>query len=302
MQNARPILVAGNTGQLARAMAALAADARLPVVTIGRPELDLTDAGSIDRIVAARAPRAIVNAAAYTAVDRAESEAAAALAINRDGAAKLAGAAARLGVPFIHVSTDYVFDGTKAAAYREDDRASPLNVYGRSKREGEIAVLQAAPDAVVLRTSWVYSPYGQNFVKTMLRLAATRDHVRVVDDQRGAPTSAADIAGAIVKIVGQVERNGPFGGIYHLTAAGETTWYGFAAAIFASWARRGGKVPALTAIKTKDYPTPAARPANSLLDCSKAALAFGVRLRPWQQALEQCLDDLENANLEAQSC
>ena len=169
---------------------------------------------------------------------------------------------------------------------------------------GEIAVLDSYPAAVVLRTSWVYSPYAQNFVKTMLRLGQTRDLVRVVDDQYGAPTSARDLAQGIIEIVDQVQadKDESRGGIYHLTAAGVTTWYGFAKAIFAEWASRGGRVPKLEAIKTADYPTPAQRPANSQLDCSKAARVFGIRLLPWPEALKACLDELASGEMSIQPC
>jgi dTDP-4-dehydrorhamnose reductase len=211
----------------------------------------------------------------------------------------LAAAAARRGVPFIHVSTDYVFDGRKEAPYREEDVPSPLGAYGRSKLEGEAAVRAACPAAVILRTSWVYSPYGQNFVTTMLRLAETHDTVRVVDDQHGAPTAAADLAGAILDLAERLTGDPGTGGVYHLAGAGETTWRGFAAAIFAGWARRGHRVPRLEAITTAQYPTPAHRPANSRLDCSKIARVFGLRLPPWQTSLERCLDELAGACVEA---
>jgi dTDP-4-dehydrorhamnose reductase len=206
-------------------------------------------------------------------------------------------------VPFIHVSTDYVFDGRKDGAYVEEDAASPLGVYGRSKLEGESAVRAACPAGVILRTSWVYSPFGQNFVTTMLRLAETREKVQVVDDQHGAPTAAFDLADAILDLVEALAaaRDREAGGIYHLAAAGETTWHGFAAAIFAGWARRGRRVPALEAITTAQYPTAARRPANSRLDCSKAARAFGLRLPPWRSSLERCLDELALARAEAQA-
>jgi dTDP-4-dehydrorhamnose reductase len=235
-----------------------------------------------------------VNAAAYTFVDGAESEPDRAFGVNRDGAARLAAAAAKLEIPFIHVSTDYVFDGCKASPYREDDVVSPLSIYGRSKLEGEIAVRNAYPDSLVIRTSWIFSPFGQNFVKTMLNLAETRDVVRVVDDQRGAPTAARDLAGAILAILEQTVGNqdSSRAGVYHLASAGETTWYGFAAAIYAGWARRGRHVPALKPITTVDYPTPARRPANSRLDCSKIERIFGIRLPLWHQSLERCLDEL----------
>jgi dTDP-4-dehydrorhamnose reductase len=301
---AQPILVAGKTGQLARCLAAEARRRDSALVALGRPELDLTGAESIAHVVAAHAPRAIVNAAAYTAVDKAEAEPALAMAVNRDGAEALAVAAARRGVPFIHVSTDYVFDGRNQAPYREDDVPCPLGAYGRSKLEGEAAVRAAYPAAVILRTSWVYSPFGQNFVATMLRLAATREKVQVVDDQHGAPTAAGDLARAILDLIEQLtapQAADRIGGLYHLTNAGETTWYGFAGAIFAGWARRGHRVPALEPITTAQYPTPARRPANSRLDCGKIARVFGLRLPPWQTSLERCLDELASARAEAQA-
>ena len=291
----QPILVAGRTGQLARCLAEEARGRSSALVALGRPELDLARPELLAQAVAAHSPRAIVNAAAYTAVDKAEAEPALAMAVNRDGAGALAAAAARLGVPFIHVSTDYVFDGRKGTPYREDDAPSPLGAYGRSKLEGEAAVRTACPDCVILRTSWVYSPFGQNFVATMLRLAATREKVQVVDDQHGAPTAAGDLAVAILDLAAQLtaERSANrTGGLYHLTNAGETTWYGFAGAIFAGWARRGHRVPALEPITTAQFPTAARRPANSRLDCSKIAGAFGLRLPAWQSSLERCLDEL----------
>jgi dTDP-4-dehydrorhamnose reductase len=297
-----PILVAGKTGQLARSLAEEGRLRGVPLIAQGRRHLDLADAGSVDRAVAAAAPRAIINAAAYTAVDQAEAEPALAFALNRDGAARLAAAAARRGVPFIHVSTDYVFDGTKDAPYREDDAPSPLGVYGRSKLEGERAVRDACPAGVVVRTSWLYSRYGRNFLTTMLQFGETREVVRVVDDQHGAPTAARDLARAILDLVERM--NGAHGqgyaaGLYHLTARGETTWHGFAAAIFSGWARRGGRVPRLQPITTGDYPTVARRPTNSRLDCGKIERAFGLRLPVWQDALESCLDEIAQARVEA---
>ena len=290
----RPILVVGKAGQLARSLADLAAEFELPLVALGRPDLDLQQPDKIKRFVDHLAPSAIINAAAYTAVDRAEFEPESALAVNRDGAAQLASAAARLRIPFIHVSTDYVFDGRKGSRYQEIDVPSPLGAYGRSKLEGERAVCNAYPAALVLRTSWAYSAHGQNFVRTMLRLAETREVVSVVDDQYGAPTATNDLARAIFDILTQfdIDKYIPRAGIYHLTATGETTWHGLAAAIFAGWARRGGRVPTLVRIGTADYPTPARRPANSRLDCAKIERAFGIRLPEWQLSLELCLDEL----------
>ena len=299
------ILVAGKTGQLARCLAEEARRRGRALVALGRPELDLARPELLAKAVVAHIPRAIVNAAAYTAVDKAEAEPSLAMAVNRDGAGALAAVARRLGVPFIHVSTDYVFDGRKAAPYREDDLPSPLGAYGRSKLDGEAAVRAACPAGVILRTSWVYSPFGQNFVATMLRLAATREKVQVVDDQHGAPTAAPDLAAAILDLAEQLTAQRAdtreTGGIYHLTNAGETTWYGFAGAIFAGWARRGHRVPTLEPITTAQYPTPARRPANSRLDCSKIARVFGLRLPAWQTSLERCLDELASAQAEAQA-
>ncbi|HEY7548347.1 MAG TPA: dTDP-4-dehydrorhamnose reductase [Hyphomicrobiaceae bacterium] len=301
MSEERPILVAGRAGQVARCLVEAAARKGVRLVAVGRPDLDIGDARSIAEAVAATRPGLIVNAAAYTAVDKAESEPEQAFAINRDGAVRLAVAAAAARIPFVHISTDYVFDGRKPTPYSEDDATAPLGVYGRSKLEGETCVREACPGALMLRTSWIYSPYGQNFVRTMLRLAETRDVVRVVDDQHGAPTSAADIASAILALAPQLLAGGG-GGLYHLAADGVTTWYGFAAAILAGWKARGRRAPVLEPIATAGYPTAARRPANSRLDCSRIARDFGIRLPPWQQSLAVCLDALAAAPTEASSC
>ena len=290
----RPILVAGKSGQLSRSLIDVGEQRAIPVVAVGRPEFDLENAGSIDRVVNAVLPSAIVNAAAYTAVDMAESEPERAFAVNRDGAGRLAATARRLRIPFVHVSTDYVFDGRKASAYCEDDVPFPLGIYGRSKLEGERAVMDANPDALVFRTSWIYSPYGTNFLKTMLRLADTRDVVRVVDDQYGAPTAAIDLGRAIVDALVRVLEREARGraGVYHVTAAGETTWYGFAKAIFAGWRDRGHRIPQLEAITSADYPTRVKRPGNSRLDCEKFQRVFGICLPLWSTSLGPCLDAL----------
>jgi dTDP-4-dehydrorhamnose reductase len=300
----RPILVAGKTGQLARCLVDVAEQRGLPIIAVGRPEFDLEDSGSIDRAVDAALPRAIVNAAGYTAVDRAESEPERAFAVNRDGAERLAATARRLQIPFLHVSTDYVFDGRKSSAYFEDDIPCPLGVYGRSKLEGELAVMDTNPDALVFRTSWVYSPYGTNFLKTVLRLADTRDIVRVVDDQRGAPTAAIDVASAIVDALAQVNEKTvqTRAGIYHMTAAGETTWCGFARVIFSGWHDRGHRVPVLEPIASADYPSLVERPANSRLDCGKIDRVFGIRMPLWSASLEACLDIIAAAQKEEQPC
>src|SRR6185437_10048745 len=212
---------------LARSLAAQAGRRGTPLQAIGRPQIDLVRPESIHAVLSAVRPRAIVNAAAYTAVDRAETDSANAFAINATGAGCLADAAARFGIPLIHVSTDYVFDGRKGAPYVEEDRASPLGVYGASKLAGETAVRRAHPAATILRSSWLYSVWPPNFVTTMLRLVSERPVLRVVDDQRGNPTSALDLAGAILDLLDRSECRGA---VYHLSGRGETTWHGFAEA------------------------------------------------------------------------
>jgi dTDP-4-dehydrorhamnose reductase len=293
-----PILVVGQSGQLAQCLREAGARHAVSLVTMGRPELDLEDAASIDAVMRELHPLAVINAAAYTAVDAAEQDADRAFAVNRDGAARLAQGARKLGAAFVHVSTDYVFDGRKQEPYVEDDPVCPLGVYGQSKLAGERAVLDAHPDAVVLRTSWVYSPFGNNFVKTMLRLARSHPLVRVVDDQRGTPTAAADLAFTALAIADQLIDGPKAGGIYHASAFGPTTWHDFAAAIFAGLQKRGTVAPVLQAIKTSEYPTAAARPANSVLDCTKLAQTFGISIPHWSMALDRCLDTLCGAKQE----
>jgi dTDP-4-dehydrorhamnose reductase len=286
------ILVAGAQGQLARALREAAATVGDVAVTVaGRPTLDVTDAASIARALDAAAPDLVVNAAAYTAVDKAETEVEAALAINRHGAGALAQAAAERICPIIHVSSDYVFDGEKAEPYTESDPTNPLGAYGRSKLAGELAVAAANPHHIVLRTAWLYDASGHNFLNTILRLAKARPQLDVVADQHGSPTYAPHLARAILVIARQLERGAgpPAWGIYHATSRGETTWHGFASAIVASGAARLGtpRVRVLP-ITAAQYPLPARRPANSRLDCSKLACAFGVRLPTWQQGLAAC--------------
>lgn len=293
-----PIFVAGATGQVAQALVEAARRRDVPLVAYGRPLIDLERLEGLGAAVVATRPVAVVNAAAYTAVDKAEGEPERAFAINRDGAAALARAAAVLGVPFVHLSTDYVFDGAKDAPYVESDPTGPAGVYGRSKLEGEQAVLAAHEKAIVLRTAWVYGPHGNNFVRTMLRLAGERDGLRVVDDQRGSPTAAPDIAEGILSILDVVERSGwqrEFAGVYHLAGTGETTWCGFARAIMAEAAARGARAVPVEAIGTADFPTPARRPANSRLDTTRLAEVFGVRLPPWHDSLADTLDRLIGA-------
>jgi dTDP-4-dehydrorhamnose reductase len=289
------VLIAGRTGQLATELLD-----RLPrdghaVVAREAPELDLTDPASIARTMEETAPHAVINAAAYTAVDKAESQRDLAFAVNATGAGLIAGAAAAQGLPFVHISTDYVFPGDGGAPYAEDAATGPTGVYGESKLAGERAVLAANPRSVILRTAWVCSPHGQNFVKTMLRVGQERETVSVVADQHGAPTFAADLADAIARmlprLVAAPAGSGDFG-VFHLTGTPHTTWHGFAAAIFEGAAARGLRVPRLSAITTADYPTPARRPADGRLDCGRIAEVHGIQPADWRLSLSSCLDRL----------
>lgn len=294
MPAVRPILVTGKNGQLVCCLRDVASRQNTSLVSIGRPDLDLAASANIDDVVARIAPSAIINAAAYTSVDQAEAEPQSAYRINSDAAARLAAVARKMKIPFVHLSTDYVFDGRKSSPYDEDDLPAPLGVYGQSKLAGEVAVMDACPRAVVIRTSWLYSPYGHNFVRTMLRLSAAPNIVRVVNDQVGTPTSALDLADVLVRIVQRLvaEQGEGMSGIYHVAGQGQTSWHGFAQSIFAGLARRGQPVPRLQEITTAEYPTPARRPKNSCLDSAKAERVFQVRLPLWQSSLEDCLDRL----------
>jgi len=290
----RSILIAGRNGQLASCLRDLANLRGLPAVALGREELDLEVREGIDRMVASVAPSMIINVAAYTAVDQAESETGKAFSINRDGAAALADIAWQRNIPFVHLSTDYVFDGAKHEAYDETDVPAPLNAYGASKLAGEAAVLAAHPLATVVRSSWIYSTIGSNFVRTMLRLAETRPIVKVICDQQGSPTSAVDLAAALLHIAERslTDDRRTAAGIFHVTGQGTTTWHGFAEAIFDGLSRRGRQPPKLEAITTEQYPCAARRPRNSRLDSSKAERVFGIRLPAWLDSLETCLDQL----------
>jgi dTDP-4-dehydrorhamnose reductase len=292
------IVVTGKHGQVARALAEAGPLLGVDVLPIGRPELDLEAPETIERALRAAAPDIIVNAAAYTAVDLAEGERETAFAVNGTGARAVAEAARALGVPILHLSTDYVFDGNKKSAYVEGDLVAPAGAYGASKLAGEQAVAAATGDHVILRTAWVYAPYGKNFVRTMLALAASRDEVRVVADQCGTPTYSPDIAVAIVGIAQNVLRNPSdqlLRGIFHLAGSGETTWAGFASAIFAFLGTKGLRQPALTPIASVEYPTAARRPANSRLDCAKLARIHGIELPSWRDSLGICLERLTSS-------
>ena len=289
------VVVTGRQGQVVQSLLARGKAAGCEIVPVGRPELDLAAAEGCEAVLAGLRPDVLVSAAAYTAVDRAESEPSLAHAVNAGGPAALAAAAANLGVPLIHLSTDYVFAGDKPEPYVESDPVRPLGVYGASKLAGEQAVLERyGANSVILRTAWVYSPFGANFVRTMLRLAADREEVGVVADQRGNPTSALDIADAVLRVAGRLMADSDPGlrGVFHMTAAGDTTWAGFAEAIFAASAAAGGPVARVRRIATSDYPTPAHRPANSRLDCSKLEQRYAVALPDWRDAIEQVVAQL----------
>lgn len=278
------ILVIGRSGQLAAGLAAASWPDTVQVVCRGRESVDVTDGAAVRALVRAERPALIINAAAYTAVDQAESEPDAAYALNRDAPGHLAA----VGVPLIHVSTDYVFDGVRAGAWCETDPIAPLGVYGASKAAGEQAVRERLAEHVILRTSWVYAPLGNNFVRTMLRLGGERPELSVVDDQRGLPTYAPDLAQAIADLAMPLVAGKSDGfGTFHLCGGGEpVTWYGFATAIFARAAARGAAVPRLRPIASADYPTPARRPANSVLETTRIKAVYGLALRPWPEALD----------------
>jgi dTDP-4-dehydrorhamnose reductase len=286
------VVVTGTEGQVARALFERASAQGALITAVGRPNLDFLRPETIAPVIRAAAPEVIVNAAAYTAVDQAETEPDLAAAVNGHGAAAVAEVAADLDVPIIHLSTDYVFDGDLHRPYLETDPVGPGSAYGRTKLAGEQAVSAATPNHVILRTAWVYSPFGRNFVKTVLRLAETRDELSIVADQHGSPTSALDIADGVLSISRNlVDRpaDESLRGVFHMAGSGYTTWAGFAARILEESARRGGPQAHIKGIGTVDYPTPAKRPANSRLDCSKLLQVHDVKLPDWQSSLRACV-------------
>ena len=290
-ENDLPILLTGGTGQVGAALRRLSGDG-FRIFAPGRDQLDLADPQSIQTMVASRPWRAIISSGAYTAVDRAETDIEAAWAVNATGPAALAAAAARADIPILHLSTDFVFSGTKASPYVESDPIGPLGVYGASKAAGEIGVAVANARHLILRTAWVVSSDGANFIKTMLRLAETRDEISVVNDQIGCPTSAGDIAGALKAALTRLEATDPPYGTYHLVNSGEASWHELAAAVFAQARSAGRKIPDLKAIPTSGYPTPARRPGNSRLDTARLTRDFGLKLRPWQEAVSDVVTAL----------
>ncbi len=285
------IMVTGGTGQLATAMEQEGG----PVVRrVGRPGFDFDRPPSIAESVRAMQPAFVVNAAAWTAVDAAEANPDAAGRANRDGPATLAALCADARIPLIHISTDYVFDGNKGTPYTEADPTSPTGVYGATKLEGEQAVLAACPRAIVLRTSWVYSATGKNFVRSMLGAAQKTNRLRVVADQQGCPTSARDLAVAILAVVARLREGWQdrYAGVFHAAGAGSTTWHGLAEAVFQDAAAYGLPVPTVDAIATADWPTPARRPPDSRLDCTKLSQVFGIRLPEWRTGLSRTIAEL----------
>ncbi|MES2119084.1 MAG: dTDP-4-dehydrorhamnose reductase [Pseudomonadota bacterium] len=280
------VLVTGRSGQLARSLAERA-EGRVELVTMGRPELDLEEPGSAANAIAAARPDVVINAAAYTAVDEAEDEPERAMRINAEAAGEVAVAAAKLGVPVIQISTDYVFDGRGEGGYPEDAPTAPLGVYGRTKLAGEEAVRGANPRHVMVRTAWVYSPFGRNFVKTMMGAAKVREVLTVVDDQRGNPSSALDLADGLLAMV-ERWRDVPDLGLsqtYHLAGTGSTSWCGFARAVMAECAKLGLAAAKVQPIASADWPTKASRPHNSQLSSEKFVRDFGFVMPPWERSL-----------------
>ncbi|WP_375462433.1 dTDP-4-dehydrorhamnose reductase [uncultured Methylobacterium sp.] len=287
------ILILGGAGQVGTELRALSWPDGVRLDAPERAALDITDAAAVSARMDGRAYAAVINAAAYTAVDRAEAEPVDAWRLNALSPAILAAETARRQIPLVHVSTDYVFDGARTGAYRPEDSIAPRSVYGASKAAGELAVRAGNPRHAILRTAWVVSPHRGNFVKTMLRLAAERDALTVVDDQHGCPTSAADLAAAIAVVALRMAADaGAPTGTHHCVNAGVTTWCGFARAIVAGSVRRGGRDVPVFGIPTSAYPTPARRPANSELSTASLTAAYGLAPRPWQAALDPILDRL----------
>jgi len=280
------LLVFGQTGQVARELQRLAPEARF----LSRAEADLSDPEACAAAIRASKAEAVINAAAYTAVDKAEAEEALATVINGEAPAAMARACAEKGVPFLHVSTDYVFDGSGTAPWKPDDPVAPLNAYGRSKLAGEEGVRAAGGAYAILRTSWVVSAHGGNFIKTMLRLSETRDALSVVDDQIGGPTPAADIAATLLKMA-EAMGAGQAGGTYHYGGVPAVSWKDFACEIFA----QAGRAVTVNAIPTSEYPTPARRPLNSRLDCSGLKRDFDIDPPDWKAGLARILQELRDS-------
>ena len=278
------LLIFGKTGQVAQELARRAPDAQFA----GRETADLTDPAACAALIRQLHPSAVINAAAYTAVDKAESDAATAQLVNADAPAAMAAACAELGIPFVHISTDYVFDGSGDTARAEDAPTAPLGVYGQTKLDGERAVQAAAGQYAIMRTSWVFSAHGNNFVKTMLRFGAERDRLTIVADQIGGPTASADIAAAALSMAAPMRADATKGGIYHFAGAPDVSWADFAREIFA----QSDLAPEVVDIPSSDYPTPAKRPLNSRLDCAAITRDFGIARPDWRVSLQDVIKEL----------
>ncbi len=295
------VAVTGASGQVATALVKKAGP-EIEILTLNRPAFSLEDRESVFAGIKAAKPDVVINAAAYTDVDGAESEEELAMRVNGAGAGYVAEAAASIGSPLLHISTDYVFDGALERPYREDDPTGPTGAYGRSKLAGEKRVAELSPNSAILRTAWVYSPFGGNFVRTMLRLNETREEVGVVADQRGNPTSALDIADALLVIAGRIRDDASrnLRGVFHLTGSGEANWADFAEAIFAEAHARGRRLTRVRRISTGEYPTPARRPVNSRLDNEKLSRVYGLQLPHWRVSLAACCARLIPSTQETQ--
>lgn len=278
------LLIFGRTGQVARELARLAPGARF----VGRDEADLTDPATCAAVIGRETPAAVINAAAYTAVDQAEADGETARLVNAEAPGAMAGVCAELGIPFLHISTDYVFDGSGEAPRAEDAPTGPLGVYGQTKLDGERAIAAAGGQWAVMRTSWVFSAHGTNFVKTMRRLGAERDRLTIVADQIGGPTPAAEIASALLTMAHAMVADPGKGGLYHFAGSPEVSWADFAREIFA----RSGMSPQVVDIPTSTYPTPARRPLNSRLDCTAISRDFGIARPDWRAGLDRVIEEL----------
>jgi dTDP-4-dehydrorhamnose reductase len=286
------VLITGADGQLGRELVRLGRRLGFEVYGLNRQQLDITNENQIPEIFERISPSVVINSAAYTQVDRAESESDLAYAVNKDGPAFLARHCANNHLTLIHISTDYVFDGTKGRPYRESDPVAPLGVYGRSKSEGETAIRTQLANHIIVRTSWLYGVYGNNFVKTILKLATEKNALQVVADQVGSPTSAADLAEAILTITRKISTNEKFDwGTYHYCCKGFTTWHGLAEKIIDLAAPHAAfQARQVEAITTAEWPTPAKRPPYSVLDCTRIKSQFGIAPTPWQQSLKRTID------------
>jgi dTDP-4-dehydrorhamnose reductase len=288
------LVVTGKKGQLVQALLEVGPQLGASIIPLGRPELDLTKPETIQATISVAQPDAVISAAAYTAVDRAESEPVLAFAVNAHGAGAVATAAANLRVPIVHISTDYVFSGNKPTAYLEDDATAPLSNYGHSKLAGETQVADASSDHVILRTSWLYSPFETNFLRTILRLASSNESVRIVADQYGAPTSALDLADAVIKIAARLKTDTTpeLRGIFHYSAVGATSWAGFAEDILLGLHQHTGKRVKVVPISTADYPTAAVRPGNSKLATEKIERHYSITPPHWRSSTRDMLERL----------